>query len=176
MPRALNLNCCWSIKWVDQGMVYPFDYPVIYLSGLPLEPGVWIIEVLLYQNTDWGTGQILWWKFTHSSIQLALSAERASVPSSNLPSYVQCIHVQDYSYMYEHHYLKERECQLPWQVGCWSRPNACLPRHKAKHVCYARIHSTHNAGVGMHLLHNWESEIKYNCACCDYKYLNAASA
>ncbi len=38
-------HCCLSIKWVDQGVVYLFDYP---LSGLPLEPGVRIIEVLLY--------------------------------------------------------------------------------------------------------------------------------
>ncbi len=26
-PRALNLHCCLSLKFVDQGVVYPFDYP-----------------------------------------------------------------------------------------------------------------------------------------------------
>ena len=35
-PRALNLNCCLSIKWVDQDVVYPIRN--IQLSGLPLEP------------------------------------------------------------------------------------------------------------------------------------------
>ncbi len=24
-----HIHCCLSIKWVDQGVVYPFDYPVI---------------------------------------------------------------------------------------------------------------------------------------------------
>ncbi len=23
-----HMHCCLSIKWVDQGVVYPFDYPV----------------------------------------------------------------------------------------------------------------------------------------------------
>ncbi len=30
-----HMHYCLSIKWVDQGVVYPFDYP---LSGQPLEP------------------------------------------------------------------------------------------------------------------------------------------
>ena len=30
------------IKWVDRGVVYLFDYPIIRLDS-----GVWIIEVLL---------------------------------------------------------------------------------------------------------------------------------
>ena len=37
-----HMHCCLSIKWVDQGVVYPFDYPAYQLSGLPLEPSVWI--------------------------------------------------------------------------------------------------------------------------------------
>ncbi len=46
---ACHIHCCLSIKWVDQGVVYP-----IRLSGLFSYPawlrnkGVRIIEVLLY--------------------------------------------------------------------------------------------------------------------------------
>ena len=35
-----------SLKWVDQGVVYPFNYPAACLCN----PGVRIIEVLLYQT------------------------------------------------------------------------------------------------------------------------------
>ncbi len=41
-----HIHCCLSIKWVDQGVVYP-----IRLSGYPAwlrNKGVRIIEVLLY--------------------------------------------------------------------------------------------------------------------------------
>ncbi len=47
-----HIHCCLSIKWVDQGVVYP-----IRLSGLFSYPawlrnkGVRIIEVLLYSRT-----------------------------------------------------------------------------------------------------------------------------
>ncbi len=27
-PTSWHMHCCLSIKWVDQGVVYPFDYPV----------------------------------------------------------------------------------------------------------------------------------------------------
>ena len=30
-PHALNLHCC-LIKWADQGVVYPFDYPAYSVS------------------------------------------------------------------------------------------------------------------------------------------------
>ncbi len=50
-----HIHCCLSIKWVDQGVVYP-----IRLSGYPAwlrNKGVRIIEVLLYMYTcnvnDW---------------------------------------------------------------------------------------------------------------------------
>ncbi len=38
-----HMHCCLSIKWVDQGMIYPFDYPACLRNQ-----GVRIIEVLLY--------------------------------------------------------------------------------------------------------------------------------
>ncbi len=42
----VHMHCCLSIiKWVDQGVVYPFDYPACLWNQ-----GVRIIEVLLYTN------------------------------------------------------------------------------------------------------------------------------
>ncbi len=38
-----HIHCCWSIQWVDQGVVYPFDHPVIRPAF-----GTKVTEVLLY--------------------------------------------------------------------------------------------------------------------------------
>ncbi len=41
-----HMHCCLSINWVDQGVVYPFNFDLIrYPACLWIEP---IIEVLLY--------------------------------------------------------------------------------------------------------------------------------
>ncbi len=48
-----HIHCCVSIKWVDQGVVYPIPLSGIfsYLAWLK-NKGVRIIEVLLYNNSN----------------------------------------------------------------------------------------------------------------------------
>ena len=46
-----HIHCCLSIKWVDQGVVYPFYYLALFSYPAWLwNQGVRRIEVLLYLN------------------------------------------------------------------------------------------------------------------------------
>ena len=44
-----HVHCCLSIKWVDQGVVYLFDYPAFSYPACLWNQSVLIIEVLLYR-------------------------------------------------------------------------------------------------------------------------------
>ena len=56
-----HMHCCLSIKWVDQGVFYPFDYPACLWNQ-----GVRIIEVRLCVGSKAITGSLYpYFIYTH---------------------------------------------------------------------------------------------------------------